>query len=28
LIAHDVLCWVGDAVVLGVGPCPKVGGPW
>jgi hypothetical protein len=28
LIAHDVLCWVGAAVVLGIGPCPEVGGPW
>jgi hypothetical protein len=28
LIAHDVLCWVSAAVVLGVGPCPEVGRPW
>jgi hypothetical protein len=28
LVAHDVLCWVGAVVVLWVGPCPEVGGPW
>jgi hypothetical protein len=28
LVAHDILCWVSAAVVLGVGPRPEVGGPW
>jgi hypothetical protein len=28
LIAHDVLCKVSAAIVLGIGPCPKVGEPW
>jgi hypothetical protein len=27
LITHYVLCWVGAAVVLGIGPCPEVSGP-
>jgi hypothetical protein len=28
LIAHDVLRWVGAAVVFGVGPYPEVGESW